>query len=171
MKFRDEVPEAGGSFLKLKDKESVVGVFAGDIHEFFAIWEGGKMTVAKEGDAGAGFRFRLNFIVKTPTGYQAKILEQGATVYRELKNLNEEYDLDKTVIKITRSGSTRQNTSYSFLPLLKASVGPEVKAVPLLELAKMEGKGDRQAAPASTGEDWSSSPEFNGMPDEEEIPF
>jgi hypothetical protein len=43
VKFKDqsELPEGGGSknFLKLKDKESVQGIFRGDLHELFVLWK------------------------------------------------------------------------------------------------------------------------------------
>lgn len=143
MKFRNDIPESGGgskNFLKLKDKESVSGIFLGDLHEYFVVWEGQKSRVVPEGTDGAKFRFRVNFVVKESSVYVPKIFEQGLTVYRQLAELNEEYGLEQIVIKITRNG-TGTDTTYSLLPLLKQAISPETaKYLQTLELLPLESK-------------------------------
>ena len=159
MKFKntDELPEGGGSkhFLKLKDKESVQGIFRGDLHEFYVLWENGKSREVMPGTPGAKFRFRINFVIKESTGYVAKIFEQGLVVYNQLRELHDEYELDKIVVKITRNG-TGTDTTYSALPLLKQAITKEtmkfLDTMPLLPLVSEK---------ASESE---SAPELNDIP-------
>lgn len=138
MKFRDKVPGSdGGHFLVIKNGESAVGVFRGEPYDFFALWKDKQSTIVEEGTPGAKFRFRINFITKDVTGYQAKIWEQGSVVYGDLKNLDqalreEGSSLEETVIKIVRQGSGL-DTAYTLLPL-KSQVTADVKSVPLQKL-------------------------------------
>ncbi len=142
MQFRKDLPESGGSknFLKLKDKESVSGIFMGEPHEFCLLWENGKSRAVSEDTEGAKFRFRINFVVKEGSVYVPKIFEQGLTVYRQLAELNEEYGLDQIVTKITRNG-TGTDTTYSLLPLLKQAISKEVAShLKTIELLALEAK-------------------------------
>lgn len=117
MKF-DKNPSVGGDgeFLKLENGKSVTGVFRGDPLEYYSKWEGKKSIPCAEGDEGARFRFRVNFVTKVDGAYKALIWEQGATVYNQLKRFNEDFPLDKTVVKISRSGSTMNDTVYFITP-------------------------------------------------------
>lgn len=119
MKFKD-LPTNDGSgslpFLKMKDGDKVYGVLKGELHEFHQIWNTDKKIVPA-GTKGASFRFQVNVIVKEGANYVAKVWEQGATVYRALKDLHESYPLESTVVEIKRSGSTKDDTYYSVLPL------------------------------------------------------
>lgn len=126
MKFRKDLPEpqGNGSFIKLKDQESVSGIFRGKIYEFFVIWENKKAKIVPEGTPGSKFRFRINFVIKEGTTYVPKVLEQGRTVYDSLAAIHEEYNLEQTLIKITRKG-TETDTTYSLLPLLKQEISAE----------------------------------------------
>lgn len=145
MKFKRDIPEAGGSknFLKLKDKESVKGIFYGDPHEFSILWENGKSSVVPDGTPKSSFRFRINFITKEGPSYVAKIFENSATVYRQLGDLHEEYNLQETVVKITRNG-TGMETTYSILPL-KDPVTPELKEhLKTIELNDLETRKDNK---------------------------
>lgn len=143
MKFRRDIPDGGGgskNYVKLKDKESVSGIFIGDIHEFHVVWEGNKTRIVPEGTPEAKFRFRLNFVVKEGTAFVPRIFEQGLTVYRQLAELNEEYGLDQIVVKITRNG-IGTDTSYSLLPLLKQEISKETaQFLKTLELLPLETK-------------------------------
>lgn len=154
MQFRTDLPESGGSknFLKLKDKESVSGIFMGDLHEFFVLWEGGKSRVVPEGTPEAKFRFRVNFVAKEGAVYVPKIFEQGLTVYRQLAELNQEYGLDQIVVKVTRNG-TGTDTTYSLLPLLKQTITKEVMAhLKALELLPLESKPAQSSSAESSGD-------------------
>lgn len=144
MKFRNDIPESGGSkhFLKLKDKESVSGIFLGELREFYIFWENGKSKEVPEGTPNSKFRFRVNFVVKEGAVYVPKIFEQGLTVYRQLAELNEEYSLESIVVKVTRNG-TGTDTAYSTLPLLKQQISKETAAhlasIELLPLTNEKG--------------------------------
>lgn len=143
MKFKsqEELPVTGNgakNFLKLKDKESVQGIFRGDVHEFYVLWEGQRSRVVPEGTPGAKFRFRINFVMKEGASYVPKIFEQGLTVYNQLAELHNEYELDKTVVKLTRNG-TGTDTTYSTLPLLKTPLTKEtMKFLDSMELLPLE---------------------------------
>lgn len=155
MKFRDDVPEAGGGgqFLKLKDKESVYGVFLGELYEFFTVWKDGKSQVASETTPKSAFRFRINFVVKEGNEYVAKIFENGATVYHDMKGLHEEYDLEKIVVKMTRNGAGL-DTTYSLVPILKIPVSAEVKKVALQALEHNEPPAKKSdGTPMPTADD------------------
>lgn len=152
MKFRTDIPEGGGSknFLKLKDKESVSGIFMGDLHEFYVEWEAGKSRVVPEGAPGAKFRFRVNFVVKEGSVYVPKIFEQGLTVYRDLAAIHEEYPLDSIVVKITRNG-TGTDTTYNLLPLLKQAITKETAAhLKTIELLPLESQAKSANGHADT---------------------
>lgn len=151
MQFRKDLPETGGSknFLKLKDKESVTGIFMGDLYEFFVIWENGKSQVVPEGTPNAKFRFRVNFVMKENGVYVPKIIEQGLTFYRDLAAINEEYPLETIVVKVTRNG-TGTDTTYNLLPLLKQEITKEardhLKTLELLPLEHSQKNNDQHPA-------------------------
>lgn len=135
---------AGGedskSFLKLKDKESVRGVFRGDPVDFKQHWITGTRpilctgpgcpTCAADPTKKPSFRFRINILVKDEKGgYISKIFEQGWTVYLQLADLHKVYPLDQTVMRITRSGSGQNDTHYSILPEPRGEVTPQMEAI------------------------------------------
>lgn len=162
MNFRKDLPENSGSknFLKLKDKESIEGIFRGELFEFFVQWKENKTKVVDEGAQDAKFRFRVNFVTKENGVYISKIFEQGVIVYRQLAELHAEYELPATVCKITRNG-TGTDTTYSILPLLKKPITKEIMAhLETLELQDL-GHGNAQN---QTG---AKSNAFN----DDEIPF
>lgn len=123
-------------FVKLKDKDSIVGVFRGDPYDFKQHWVGDRSQVcqAKSGPCPEcekknkpGFRFRLNFVTKENGLFLAKIFEQGWNVYEQLKALHQgDYKLDKTIVRITRNGMGKQ-TSYTIIPIPKGDVTPAIE--------------------------------------------
>lgn len=135
-------PEVGSSgsttFLKLKDKDVVQGIFRGDVHEFYSKWENGKSTVCSPEEGR--FRFRINFITKENGTLTAKIWEGGAVVYNQLKDLNDLYPLETTMVTIKRNGAD-MGTTYTILPQ-KETVGPvlenTLKSVTLHDLTPKE---------------------------------
>lgn len=156
MKFRDNLPENGSgskNFLKLKDKESVTGIFRGELHDYYAIWENSKSREVSETTPGGTFRFRVNFVVKDGSNYNVKIFENGVNVYRQLSELHAEYNLEETVVKITRNG-TGTDTTYSILPLLKQQLTKEAKTfLEKLELLPLESKHNAQSYVDNSGEE------------------
>jgi hypothetical protein len=163
MKFtKREVMQSNGSggntFLKLKDGESKAGVFRGEIYEFLKKWENGKSQVVGPDDPEGKTSFRLNFVTLEDGKFTAKTWEFGITVYNQLADIHEEYDLSKTKVKITRRG-TGTDTTYMVLPLLKepipAKTMKEIEAVILnmLEHPQAVKKEVKNYAPGSDGEE------------------
>lgn len=131
MNFNQESLKSSGDYIKLKDKESVVGVFYGDPKEYYQHWVSGKSSLCKGRECPecaqkipASFRFSVGFITKEKNKdgveeFTKKIFQQGKEVYRQMFNLSQDYDLNNWVVRITRSGSTQQDTSYAITPLPK----------------------------------------------------
>lgn len=135
--------EGGNLFLKIKDGDKVNGVCMGEIYEFRTLWDNGKSTVVTEGGKP---RFRVNFIVYEDGKFVAKIWEFGVKVYNQLADLHDVYPLDVTKVRISRTGSTKDNTSYQVLPLVsdKDKLTPaklkEIEAVELVSLKHQQGQ-------------------------------
>lgn len=114
-----------GNYLKLKDGESVVGIFRGETYSFRIKWENGKSSHVLDPNPANHNRWKLNFVMKEGNAFVAKLWEFGVTVYDQLAEINSEYDLDKTKVKISRRG-TGTDTQYSILPLLKEPIPPQI---------------------------------------------
>jgi len=144
------------NFVRLKDKEKITGIFAGEPFVFKDHWVGthsemctGAMCAHCANKQKPKFRFHINFITKVGEEYQAKIFAQGWTVYEALKNLHEsDYNLESTIVTITRNG-TDTNTTYSILPAKHHQVTNELqeklKKVPLLELDPRQFKKEEES--------------------------
>ncbi len=132
MEFKSEPKEKGtssNSFLKLKDGDVFMGVFRGEPHEFHVRWENSKSIPCLPSNANAKFRCRLNFVVKDAEGkYVPRIWEIGPRVYNQLKELNVDWKLDKTVVKVSRKGKGLNDTEYSITPT-KAVVDDKLEAL------------------------------------------
>lgn len=178
MKFKIEGSTDSKNYLRLKDKDSVKGLFVGDPYEFRTHWAGQSSHLCSEDNncerCASGekstFRFRQNFIVKNETSYESKILEQGWTVYCTLKGLHEgEYDLEKHLMVISRVGSGKNDTTYSIVPAKNGEVTPTLAAtlakVPLIELRHKE---EFLEAPVKPHKDFVPEPAFDN---DEQIPF
>ena len=161
MKFTKEpkTGEAGaGDFLKLKDGEFISGVFRGEPHEFYSKYNANNNTsfLVDENSPGARFRFRVNFVTrdKETKDFKCLIWEQGATVYNLLKELNEEYGLEKTVVKIKRKGE-KLDTEYLIIPDGKANFNDVVKkAVEQVELQDLTtGLKEEEGQPPKASSD------------------
>ncbi len=125
MKFNRTISSGGdGTFLKLEEGKPVVGCIRGDVKDLFVVWQNKKPEYVDEGTEGAKFRFRVNIAVKVDGGFDMKILEGGAQIYGQLKDLEEDYDLESYFIKIKRTGSG-MDTEYSVLPMPKGDVTKE----------------------------------------------
>lgn len=153
----------GKAFVKLKDGESIKGVFRGDPHPFRQHWvenrgvfcPGKSCPLCAEGEKSS-FRFRINFVMQENGAWVAKVFEQGWTSYDYLKSMHEsDYDLEKTLIKITRRG-TGTDTSYSILPVPNGTLKkPDVDAIAAVALHDLSPKEKSEAAatPEESGED------------------
>jgi hypothetical protein len=112
---------SGDLFLKLGDGESKIGVCRGDLYEFFQVWENNRSRLVKPDEPGAKSRFRLNFVSYEDGKFVARIWEFGLMVYNQLADINEEYPLEKTKLKVTRKGKGT-DTVYMILPMLKEPI-------------------------------------------------
>lgn len=146
MRFKNEKeisPEGSGSglgkdsFLKIVADRPIVVAFRGDPEDFYSHWMagGGQMCTRESGKCvpcenkiPRSFRFRINVAVKEGNEYVMKVWEQGRTIYNTLRDLHEEYGLDKTLIKIVRKGSTKDDTSYTLMPAKDGLIKPETEA-------------------------------------------
>lgn len=146
---------SGKNFLKLKDGESVRGVFRGVPVIFRQHWSNGRGIVCP-GKAcelcaeknKALFRFRLNFVMQEGGQYVAKIVEQGWQFFNALKQLNEEFPLENYVVKIIRTGSG-SDTKYQVIQtqngLISNGTKKGVEAVQLHELSPFaEAKAEEE---------------------------
>lgn len=142
-------PKGLGSdnFLKLNDREKVVGVFKGDLYKFRRHWVGGKgmecegadkCPVCKEGSSKENypsFRFRINFVTDKMI---PKIFEGGAETYDALTLVDAQYDLSQYIVQISRRGLGKK-TTYEFevdakTPLTKENK-TKIESVTLLSLS------------------------------------
>ena len=139
MQFSKEPNTGTGdmNFVKLKDGESIKGILRGNPYEFHKKWVDHKSTPCDASDPDAKFAFRMNLVVKEESGYVSKILEQGAKLYSSLKELNEEFNLDVTVIKIKRTGEKFQ-TVYSVFPTSDKFTDSLEKSLLAVELQPLE---------------------------------
>lgn len=149
MKFtKRELPkhEGNGSsnYLKVEDGKSIQGVFRGEVHEFYQSWpQGGQKMIFDVPTAGASARFKINFVCQDDGKLQAKVWEFGVSVYNQLAELSENFDLEKTKVKITRRG-TGKNTQWMIIPL-----GPaEAKGLKLIEAVPLNVLNGQQSAPS-----------------------
>lgn len=165
MRFKDDVSAGSGNFLKLKDGETRTGVFMGDPVDYYVKFENGKSIVCNPEDGGK-FRFKINFVTIESGQFVSKIWEGGALVYETLRELNKEYGLEDTKVKIIRKG-TGMDTTYSILPVIKepltANQKDTIRAVKLQPLGLQEKHGGAHNDPHLGDGNWPS-------PDDE-IPF
>jgi|ERR1019366_1431445 hypothetical protein len=144
-----ERPKGPNNFLKIKAGESIKGILRGEIFDYSQHWNTGKSEPC-EGEGcvlcGEGlkksFRFRCNILTKEVNPeygekYVCKIFEQGGVTYDFLKSLAEDFDLEKTVLKISRVGEKMQ-TKYTIVPLPGVVDDTKFKDIPLHDLTKFE---------------------------------
>lgn len=155
MQFKDGVGDSVGGvdskhLIRLKDGESISGVFRGEPYDFRQHWIDNRPQFCSgvscpecEKKLRSSFTFRLNLVVFEKGIFVAKIFEQRSTVYKQLKNLHRSgYDLTKTVVTITRFGKSKDDTTYSILPTPNKTFTPQLEAalakVELHDLAKVD---------------------------------
>jgi hypothetical protein len=154
MQFKDDVEAEGGLFVKLKDKQSIKGIFRGEIFDFKQHWtrsaQGDRSQVCK----GQGcpicavspkkptFKFRVNFVTTENGAFIARIFESNAGVYVTLRDMAKAgYNLEKTKVQITRNGEGR-DTKYTILPVANSPLTTqheqEIAKVVLHDLTQMQ---------------------------------
>jgi hypothetical protein len=158
MKFKSVNFNGNKNYLKLSDGESVKGVFRGDPYDFRQHWGQGRSVLCQDDScercaAGetSSFRFRINFVVNENGVYTAKIFEQGATVYGQLKLLHEsDYDLEKMVVTISRHGSNKNNTIYNILPVKNGEIkNGTLKIISQIKLHDLEHPSPKEGHEAA----------------------
>jgi hypothetical protein len=166
MKFTEEPTQSSGGgksmFLKIADGESVYCVLRGDIKVSYSRWTGTTYEPAKKGEQGASMRFKVNAIVAEDKKPVAKILEGGGHLYFDLKNINEEFPLETTMIKITRTG-VKQNTRFT-VSVAGPKAQPDEKTMKAIEAVKLHPLESTKGQ-TDVGNDL---PSFD---DNDEIPF
>jgi hypothetical protein len=171
MKFRNiETPtgggQSGGLFVKIKEGAPVSGVLRGEIYEFKQVWENGKSKVVSDDHPDGKTKFRANFIVNEDGKFQAKILEFGVMLYQQFATIADDYDIETTSIKITRTGQGT-DTTYQATPLPPKSqpTPANLKAMEALTLNILEHKD----APVKEIKNY--APQATGTDDPEGLPF
>lgn len=170
-------PKEGGSddlFVKLKDGEFIEGVFRGAPFEYQIIWDdkNNKSIFYTGKEEGVPrFRFRLNFVIwdAQEKAFKAKIFEQGPRFYNQLKDLNTDWPLHSSWVKITRKGE-KLNTEYLVVPK-KTIPEEQLKVIRNVDLNKFsakdfEPKQDSEPKEIAKGP-LASEPQFT----EDDIPF
>ncbi len=135
---------SGGAFLKLDTGESVNAVLKGELYTFWQVWpQGGTKQVFTEPTAGAQMRFKINAIVYEDGGFTAKVWEFPAATNDMLFELQQEVDLEKTKLKISRTGQGKKKM-WMVIPLgpLDAKALKAVDAVALLPLGPAPARPD-----------------------------
>jgi hypothetical protein len=180
MMFNNDLKTGGGpgseAFVKIKGGESVAGALRGEEYVFYTHWDDKGSVLCRRsmgisehceycsrGDRPKA-RFRFNMVVKNAqTGlYEMKILEGSAQMYQELKMLHAEWDLQKRVIKIVRTGNGRLDTRYT-VGVTQQEVTEEMNAQFSAldlhdlrhqdELAALSGEGSAAPAPGNRNDD------------------
>ncbi len=160
-----------GTYLKLGDGESVIGVFRGEIYESYIRWDEGKSKPVTKDAAGAKSRFKANFIVKEAGTYIAKVFEFSPTTYNQLVEINEMGPLEKTKVKIIRRGVSK-DTVYMIMPSTTALTEGELLAIGDAKLNILDDKQVMVKQHAADGFAPPSEPDFNGpIFDDEKMPF
>jgi len=176
MEFKSRPKQAlggGDKFLKLKDGESVVGVFRGEIYEFHTKWINNKSIPASPDDPEAKTRFRANIIVPVNGKPVAKIFEFSYPVFEQMAMINKiKGDITKVKTHIARMG---EGTSTKYM-LMVADEPVNLKAIQGIELHILNKNQAPEIPSAEPPPGWSDFPppqedhdgDFDTMP---EIPF
>lgn len=115
-------------FLKIKDKESITGIFRGKPFYFWQKWPKGEKPIKVPLDdknptspgPGFNFRFQINLVTLENGAWVAKIWDQGKIINTQIFDLQTAYkDISERPMIIKRSGSNMNDTTYSILPMFE----------------------------------------------------
>ncbi len=158
----DKVPSGGGEYLKMEAGDTLEMVFRGPWppHSFYKKFP--DKTEHKDWAEGRSFRFKVPVVVKDGDAFVPKIWEQGVTVARMLRDVHEEYDGFDNVFKVKRTGSTKDDTTYSILFKRKLEGGAleKIEAIDIPVLGKKN-------SPIASAEGFNDPP----PPDNSDVPF
>lgn len=128
MKFKKPEPRStssssgGDLYLTLKDGESINLIPRGEVYEFYSVF--GVKGEVDPTTQGARARFKINAIVVENGEMKAKVLEFGKQIYNQLYELSQICEVTETKLRLSRSGSTKDNTEYTLLPVIKEPLSP-----------------------------------------------
>jgi hypothetical protein len=129
----------------------MTGVFQGDPVKYWQKWApGSAKEVFSEPVPGSSVRYKINFVMfdEASKKFVAKVWEFTQRTSNMLFDLNEELDLSNTKVKVTRRGSTKDDTTYTIVPLgdVPAKALKEIQAVPLHVLEAKAQEPQEQVA-------------------------
>ena len=149
------------NILKLKPGEEIKGLFRGNSFKFFQHWIPGQkqpiLCGKTNGDhcfqceqgAKVTPRFKVNFLLNENGKIKPMIFEQGMGTLRDLAALNEMTPLDKSYVKIRRTGSGK-DTRYPIIILQQ--VAPDVlKKIESIKLFDLKPKDTTQSSSKPNG--------------------
>jgi hypothetical protein len=165
--------------LKLGDGESVVGVFRGMPTRFYQHWQNNRsircigrgscpMCQSENEDVRyAAGRFRMNFAMKRDKNspWEVLIFENGRKVYSQLEAINRDSPIERTVVRITKTGKGKQSSiMVQVVAGDKGIVTPELdKQLAALKLLPLEDQ-----EPEELEETTSDAPAVQA---DEDVPF
>jgi len=154
MPFKEKPTGSSGSslFLKIKDGESVKGVFRGEQVEHWILWGPSGSSPATKDTPKADWKCKRNFIVRENGALVAKIFDFGRTIGDQIEMLEKAgYDMEKTVVMISRKGQQLQS-KYTLVAIKESDVTPmmeeelkHVKLKPLTEVGDDDVSFDPEA--------------------------
>lgn len=152
MKFpkRETSGTNGANFLKIKDGETITGILVGETYNYFIKGFGASSQVVGPNEGGKE-RFRHNLVVKEDGKLVAKIWEFGPKIYDQLAEISADWDLATTNIKISRTGSTKENTKYTVVPLKAPPSAATMKELNSIELHVLNHKNEPEVKHHATG--------------------
>jgi len=160
-KRAEEAAKQGGIFVRLKDGESVVGLFCGEPHSYETVWTG-KASELYDEQKHAGMKPTLRIALNFFTGGAMKVIDLNATTFRKLCQARHKYGLDK-LFEVSRHGNG-VDTEYSILLEPDgAKLSEATGAVKKAELHDLE-KTVRGGGKASSGNGSSVSSSGKSMP-------
>jgi hypothetical protein len=179
MEFKTKAKQSSGGsekFLKLKDGESVIGVFRGEIYEFHMKWVNNKSTPASLDDPEAKTRFRANIIVPVNGKPVAKIFEFAYPVFEQMANIDKKLKekkrggITKVKVDISRMG---EGTSTKYM-LMVDDAPVNMNAIDQVELHILNKDGAPpipHSEPPPGYDDFPPPREEDSFEDNPEIPF
>lgn len=165
MKFKkpeDRMLDAGGPNLYVKVKAGVPVTFTpcGEIYEFFSVF--GTRGPVLPSTPGARIRYKMNVATSDDGGRSFKmlILEFGKSIYDQLYEISQVCDVTATKLRLSRKGTTREDTEYTLLPMIKEPLSPSMlNLIEGLELNTL----DKVAAPQEYNPDTPEDKEWRGF--------
>lgn len=127
MKFRKPAAQDEAKsdlYIKIKDGQSLTFTPRGEIYEFYSVF-GTRGEVAR-GTPGAKLRYKMNVVMSDDGGktFRAMIYEFGKSIYTQLYDISEVCEVTSTKLRLSRRGSSKEDTEYTLLPMMKEPLTP-----------------------------------------------